>query len=224
MGAVQQLEGLGHPPAFAGKGVLEAWRTRPGEYQGPPRSGDGRRMIRRLLNSGACCPSPHLGSESQTGRQFCSSCHAWWTASHTPGCLAVARCSLPVGIDVQRHVRRPAALRWLARTAGLPAEASIAHWAIAEAYWKASGNAVRKPEKGEFSLPDLPVVGWGRHAFDGVTTCDYWLRPTGGLSMALVLAPTAKAGTTGPSRSRTSFAGRRQSCWPSEGTGHLLLR
>lgn|GEM_PF-2206105 len=186
---IVKLSGLGRPPAMDRRGGLEAWRTRAGEEAGPPRMGEGRRMIRLLQKSGQCCLSPALNTEGETGQNFCSSCLAWWSASHTPGCLAVARCSLPVGIDVQRHVHRPAALRWLARTTEATFQPSIGHWAVAEAYWKASGNARRRPAPGEFGLPRVPGTGWGKHAFDGTTECDYWLQEVDGISLALVLGP-----------------------------------
>lgn len=101
--------------------------------------------------------------------------------------MAAASCSVPVGIDVQLHVRRPAALRWLARTAQLSFEPSIAHWAVAEAYWKASGNARRRPCVGELDLPGSIRPGWGNHAFDGKHELPYYLHESPSLSLAVVL-------------------------------------
>jgi hypothetical protein len=124
---------------------LQVWSYGVEPAHGDPRPGEGRRFIRHLQQSDGCCAQPSLTSEAETGRFLCGCCGMWWSVSHTRGWMAAAKSSKPVGIDVQAHVRRPAALRWLARTAATGFEPSLDHWAVAEAYWKASGNARRRP-------------------------------------------------------------------------------
>lgn len=187
-----RLAQLSPPPGAGADFVVAAWGSFAGNLACPARTGEGRRLVRRLQQAGACCPLPTLATETGTGRLSCGSCGSWWSASHSSDCLVAARCSLPVGIDVQRHVRRPAAMRWLARVTQVQFEPSIRHWAIAEAYWKASGNANRRPEAGEFNLPRLAASGWGRYAFDGTNEMVYWLHESEGLSLAVVLGPVAE--------------------------------
>jgi hypothetical protein len=183
----ERLAELIPPPRMGAEFGLAAWGNLTGTVRGPSRTGEGRRLIRRLQQSGACCPLPTLATEIGTGRLSCGSCGWWWSASHSSDCVVAARCSVPIGIDVQRHVRRPAAMRWLARTTQAQFQPYIRHWALAEAYWKASGNAYRRPVVGEFGLPRWPVSGWGRYAFDGTNEMGYWLHETQGLSLAVVL-------------------------------------
>jgi hypothetical protein len=111
----------------------------------------------------------------------------WWSASHTGGCIAAARCRVPVGIDVQLHVRRPAAMRWLARTAQLDFEPTVAHWSAAAAYWKASGNAWRRPAPGELFLPRSLPAGWSNQAFNGQRKLPVFVQDTAAMAIAVVL-------------------------------------
>lgn len=132
--------------------------------------------------------------ETRTGRFYCGTCRRWWSASHTPGAMSAATCPLPVGIDVQVRASRPAAMRWLARTAQLATEPDIAHWVLAEAYWKASGNARRRPVTGELHLPGSVQSGWGRHAFDGKREVTFYLQETDSLALGVVLGLPWDAG------------------------------
>jgi hypothetical protein len=167
---------------------LQVWSYGVEPAHGDPRPGEGRRFIRHLQQSDGCCAQPSLTSEAETGRFLCGCCGMWWSVSHTRGWMAAAKSSKPVGIDVQAHVRRPAALRWLARTARTGFEPSLDHWAVAEAYWKASGNARRRPCPGELHLPELLAAGWGKHSFDGAKEWPYLCLHTDTMALAIVLA------------------------------------
>lgn len=190
---VTRLADLTAPPRTSSRFVVDAWGMFSDGPSVLPKTGEGRRLIKELQESGACCRTPTLAREDGYRRFFCRSCGLWWSASHTSNAVVAARCSEPVGIDVQRHVQRPAAMRWLARITQVQYEPSINHWAVAEAYWKAGGNAHRRPAVGEFDLPHLLAPSWGSYAFDGSLERDYWVQQSEGLSLAVVIGPVSES-------------------------------
>ena len=168
---------------------LEIWCGTAHATGGPARPGEGRRLVRKLQAEGRCCSRPVFSTEAITGRYFCCTCRFWWNASHSARIIVAARCARPVGVDVQVHSHRPAALRWLERTTNASFPLSIAHWTLAEAYWKGIGMARHMPTVGAFTLPEFIAAGWGSHVFSGTAESLYLFKPGKQTSFAAVLPP-----------------------------------
>lgn len=117
-------------------------------------------MVRAAEISGCSAVSgPCALRRTETGRTECACCDDFWSATHSGPVVIVARSASPIGVDVETLRFRPAAFRFLARVTGFPI-IGIEQWTQAEAIWKASGSAHRRPTRGELAIPQNFDDGW----------------------------------------------------------------
>jgi hypothetical protein len=136
----------------------------------PAPSGGGRRFAaerhaaRARAGAAGCSSAGWAPDPAEDPR--CPGCGTSWSASHSGRYIAAGATSARrIGVDIQVPARRPAALRWLARIARTEEELGLAHWAVGEAYWKASGQAHRRPLAGEITFP--PALDLHQRALAG---------------------------------------------------------
>lgn len=125
------------------------------------RSPSGRRAMMQATARSDCGTGAQACAITRgpLGNSWCLQCGDIWSVTHTDIVVLVARSHFPIGIDAEVPRRRPAAFRFLTRATGARIE-TIEQWTQAEALWKASGQAHRRPLLGELAMPTGWTNGW----------------------------------------------------------------